>query len=188
MTPPLLAMTDLACTRGGRRLFGGFNLTLGTGCCTEVHGANGSGKSTLLRIAAGLFSDYSGEVEVAPCHYLGHRNGVSALLSPLENLKPYERLGVGSAPEALARVGLQDAMEVPSGQLSQGQQRRVGLARLLLGDKPLWLLDEPLTALDADGRRLVRGLVTAHSAAGGAVLCATHQTLGCSAIEVHLEH
>lgn len=187
MKPPLLAMIDLACTRGGRRLFGGFDLTLGAGDCAEVHGANGSGKSTLLRIAAGLFADYSGEVEAVPCHYLGHRSGVSALLSPLENLRPYERLGAGSAREALARVGLQDEWEVPSGQLSQGQQRRVGLARLLLGDKPLWLLDEPLAALDADGRRLVRELVESHCGGGGAVLCATHQALGCSATEVHLD-
>ncbi|MXW49501.1 MAG: heme ABC exporter ATP-binding protein CcmA [Gammaproteobacteria bacterium] len=184
--PPLLTMTDLACTRGGRRLLDGFDLTLGAGGCTEVRGANGSGKSTLLRIAAGLFADYSGAVEAAPRHYLGHRNGVSALLSPLENLKLYERPGGHSVREALTRVGLQDALNAPSGQLSQGQQRRVGLARLLLGDKPLWLLDEPLTALDADGRRLVRELVEAHCHRGGAVLCATHQPLGCSASEVHL--
>ena len=186
MEPSLLAMTDLACTRGGRRLFGGFDLALGAGDCTEVRGANGSGKSTLLRIAAGLFADYSGEVEAAPRHYLGHRNGVSALLSPLENLRPYDRFGSGSVREALTRVGLQDDLDAPSGQLSQGQQRRVGLARLLLGDKPLWLLDEPLTALDGDGRRLVRELVEAHCHRGGAVLCATHQTLGRSASAVHL--
>jgi len=179
-------MTDLACTRGGRRLFGGLCLTLDAGGCTEVRGANGSGKSTLLRIAAGLFADFSGAVEAAPRHYLGHRNGVSALLSPLENLRPHERPGGDSAREALIRTGLQDALNVPSGQLSQGQQRRVGLARLLLGDKPLWLLDEPLTALDADGRRLVRELVEAHCQCGGAVLCATHQALGCPASEVRL--
>ena len=179
-------MTNLACTRGGRRLFGGFDLTLDAGRCVEVRGANGSGKSTLLRIAAGLFADYSGEVEAAPRHYLGHRNGVSGLLSPLENLRPYERPGPGSAQEALARVGLKDQLKVPCGQLSQGQQRRVGLARLLLGDKPLWLLDEPLTALDAEGRGLVRKLVEAHCGGGGAVLCATHQPLGCSASEVQL--
>ena len=183
----LLAMTDLACTRGGRRLFQAFDLTLGAGACVEVHGANGSGKSTLLRIAAGLFADYSGEVEAAPLHYLGHRSGVSELLSPLENLKLHERLGAGSARAALHRVGLRTEAEVPSGRLSQGQRRRVGLARLLMGDKPLWLLDEPLTALDTDGRRLVRELVQAHCDGGGAVLCATHQGLGCSVSEVQLK-
>ena len=179
-------MTELACARGGRLLLEGFNLSLGAGGCTEIHGANGCGKSTLLRIAAGLFADYSGAVEAAPRHYLGHRNGVSALLSPLENLRLYERLGEGSARAALVRVGLKDQLGVPSSRLSQGQQRRVGLARLLLGDKPLWLLDEPLTALDADGRRLVRELVAAHCDAGGAVLCATHRGLDCSASEVRL--
>ena len=179
-------MTGLACTRGGRQLFAGFSLSLGGGRCTEVHGANGSGKSTLLRIAAGLFSDYSGEVEAAPCHYLGHRSGVSGLLSPLENLRPHARLGGDSAREALVRVGLRDQLDVPSSQLSQGQQRRVGLARLLLGDKPLWLLDEPLAGLDADGRGLVRTLVEEHCGGGGAVLCATHQALGCAASEVRL--
>ncbi len=179
-------MTDLDCTRGGRRLFGGFDLTLDAGGCTEVRGANGSGKSTLLRIAAGLFADFSGAVEAAPRHYLGHRNGVSALLSPLENLKPHERPGGDSAREALIRTGLGDVVDVPCGQLSQGQQRRAGLARLLLGDRPLWLLDEPLTALDADGQRLVRELLEAHCRRGGAALCATHQPLGCAASEVQL--
>ena len=186
MTQPLLALTDIVCARGGRRLFDGFDLVLNAGTCAEVHGANGSGKSTLLRVAAGLFTDCRGRVEAAPCHYLGHRNGVCGLLSPLENLRFYERSGAALARDALVRVGLPGGLATPCGQLSHGQQRRVGLARLLLGDKPLWLLDEPLTALDADGRRLVRELVEAHCGGGGAVLCATHQSLGCPAALVSL--
>ena len=226
MRKPVLTFAEVACERGGRRLFKGINLRLKAGDCVELHGVNGSGKSTLLRAAAGLFTDYDGTVQAAPFHYLGHKHGVSALLSPLENLLMHERssasdggrtaapeagatadgavqlgcqavggllaadldgattvgavqLGCGSAALALRQVGLGGLADRPCGQLSEGQRRRVALARLLLERRPLWLLDEPLTALDADGRSLVRDLVSAQCRAGGAVLCATHQPLGC---------
>ena len=155
----------------------------------EVRGPNGSGKSTLLRLVAGLYPDYEGSVEAPDCFYLGHKPAVSALLSPRENLQWYERAGgaIGEAGwsgpmcsprEALAAVGLEACSEIPCGRLSQGQQRRAGLARALLSPHRLWLLDEPLTALDTEGRTLVESFIMDHCAAGGAVLCATHQTLG----------
>lgn len=206
MSQPLLAFANVTCERGGRLLFEQFNLTLNAGECVEIHGANGSGKSTLLRAAAGLFIDYSGAIDAAPFHYVGHKHGLSALLSAKENLLVHERLAQGSrrcstgavaegawrlgcdsVTQALRRMGLGGAADMPCGQLSEGQRRRVALARLLLGRRPLWLLDEPLTALDAEGRSLVRGLLIAHCEAGGAALCATHQGLGCpGAKEVRL--
>ena len=184
MGRPLLSLVDLHCRRGGKVLFDHLNLSLEPDECVELHGANGSGKSTLLRAAAGLFSGCDGDIDAAPCAYLGHRNGLSALLSATENLHLHQRLEGGAASDALARVGMSAASGIPCGQLSQGQQRRVALARLLLGRRPLWLLDEPLAALDADGRRLVRELVAAQCAAGGGVLCATHHSLGLPAVRL----
>ena len=189
MNRSLLSLKGLACARGGRRLFRGLNLDLHAGQCVEVRGPNGCGKSTLLRLIAGLYPDYEGGIEAEDSFYLGHKPAVSALLSPRENLQWYERAGrsAGGAGTvrggrgvgaALAAVGLEACSGIPCGRLSQGQRRRAGLARALLSPHRLWLLDEPLTALDAQGRTLVGSIVTDHCAAGGAVLCATHQPLG----------
>ena len=172
--------------RGGRRLFKGVNLALNAGECAEVRGANGSGKSTLLRSVAGLFPNYQGTIEAAPCSYIGHKSAVAAVLSPLENLRFHEQLGNGSAAEALERVGLGGMLDRPCAWLSEGQRRRVALARLLLGEQLLWLLDEPLTALDDEGRTLVRQLVAEHCRGGGGVLCATHQELAGAAERLQL--
>ena len=188
MSQSFLTCKDLSCSRGGRSLFDGLNLKLVAGECMAVHGPNGSGKSTLLRVVAGLFPDYGGRVRASPSFYLGHKSAVSGLLSPRENLRWYERIaGTASdlalrglrlsVAEALHRVGLATCVDVPCGQLSQGQLRRVGLARALVCNDPLWLLDEPLTALDGQGRALVGELVVEHCKEGGAVLCATHQPL-----------
>ncbi len=188
MSRPLLVLTNLGCVRGGRPLFNGVNLELQAGQCVELRGPNGSGKSTLLRMVAGLYPDYEGSIEAGACFYLGHRPAVSALLSPRENLEWYEKACLTAddsetfhrrcdSAEALTAVGLEACAEIPCGRLSQGQQRRAALARALLAPQPLWLLDEPLTALDAEGRSMVRRLVTDRCAAGGAVLCATHEAL-----------
>ncbi len=187
LSKPLLRCEGIACGRGGRLLFEHFDLVLHQGECIEIQGANGSGKSTLLRIAAGLFTVFSGTVEAGDLAYLGHKSGVNALLTPAENLFMHQRLAGGSTAQALQRVGLRDAQDKLCGELSEGQHRRVALARLLLGPQPLWLLDEPLTALDDAGCGLVRELVTARCDEGGAVLCATHRSLGCpGAVQVRL--
>lgn len=186
MSRPLLALREVVCFRSERRLFNAVSLTLDAGECVEVRGANGSGKSTLLRAVAGLFPNHLGVVEAVPCSYLGHKNAVAALLSPLENLRFYERRGGGSAIDALTQVGLGDALQQSCGRLSEGQRRRVALARLLLGGQPLWVLDEPLTALDDAGRALVRRLAAEHCDRGGGVLCATHQALARSAKRLRL--
>jgi heme exporter protein A len=176
----LLEVEAFRCERDGRLLFDGLHVSLFPGECLELRGPNGSGKSTLLRAILGLYPDYSGTIHAAESLYFGHRPGISALLTAEENLRWYAALapGSGDVTGALARVGMEGYETVPCQHMSAGQQRRVGLARLVLCEAPLWLLDEPLTALDPQGQGLVRGLVEAHCRAGGAVLCATHQGLG----------
>lgn len=182
MTAPLLQISELSCHRDGRELFAQLNLTLESGECVEVRGPNGSGKSTLLRCVAGVYMDYQGSIEVAPSLYAGHKLGLSPLLSAAENLQWYAGIiadggNVGSIAVALGRVGMAGYEDVACRNMSAGQQRRVALARMLVGGRSLWLLDEPLTALDADGQSLVRELMAEQLAGGGAVLCATHQNL-----------
>jgi len=176
---PLLQLEGLGCQRDGRWLFRDLRLQLDAGECLELEGPNGSGKSTLIRVMAGLYPDYVGTLSVADCLYLGHRPGISALLTAAENLRWYAALQGSrvNVSEVLARVGMAGYERVLCQQMSAGQQRRVALARLLLGGGPVWLLDEPLTALDSAGQRLVESLIQAHLAQRGAVVCATHQPL-----------
>jgi heme exporter protein A len=176
---PLLALDRFSCERDGRMLFRDLALTVAPGECVELRGPNGSGKSTLIRAVAGLFPDYTGSIRAAELLYVGHRPGITALLSAEENLRWYAALrpgGVGVA-EALERVGMAGYERVACQHMSAGQQRRVALARLVLCPAPLWLLDEPLTALDAAGQRLVLDLIDEQRNRGGAALCATHQPL-----------
>ena len=184
MRERLLRVANLGCEREGRQLFSDLNLSLEAGDLTALTGPNGSGKSTLLRCITGLYPDYEGEIEAAPVGYLGHRPGVSPSLTVLENLRWFAALSsseVTSSDELIRRldaVGLAGYEDVLCGRLSAGQHRRVALVRLGLDDSPLWLLDEPFTALDSSAQDLVRALIAAHRAEGGAVLCATHQDLG----------
>jgi heme exporter protein A len=184
--PATVRVERFGCERDGRRLFGDLSLHLHRGECLELRGPNGSGKSTLLKALAGLFAEYTGTIEIADSLYLGHRSGVSGLLTPEENLRWYRALRPGALPvgEALARLGLAGYEKVPCQQLSAGQQRRAALARLLVCDAAVWLLDEPLTALDEGGRALVEALIDARRRQGGTVVCATHQHLGVAAARV----
>jgi len=182
----LLTVKGLGCVRDGRTLFRDLELTVGRGECVALRGPNGSGKSTLLRAIAGLFIDVEGEILVSKPAYLGHRPGISLSLSPLENLRWYASLEpaavskpvVGHLVSLLERVGLAGYEDVRCQHLSAGQQRRAALARLMIDAAPLWLLDEPFTALDSDGQDLVRSLLVQHATSGGAAVCATHQDLG----------
>ena len=182
----MLRVEGLSCERDGRTLFRDLGLTLHSGECLELRGPNGSGKSTLIRAIARLFPDYTGTIEAVESLYLGHRPGISVLLTAGENLRWYAamRPGGSSVDEALRRVGMAGFERVPCQQMSAGQQRRVGLARLILCRAPLWLLDEPLTALDRSGQELVRALVEAQLEEGGSVLYATHQPLDLPAAGV----
>jgi heme exporter protein A len=184
----LLRTARLTCERDGRLLFSDLCFELHAGEVVELTGPNGSGKTTLLRSMAGLTSEYEGVIERgAPFIYQGHRAGLNALLTPVENLRWYAGLHGWAEPESdalyasLSQVGLVGYEDTPCQYLSAGQQRRVLLARLQFsidGDGPsVWLLDEPLTALDVEGCAQVRRLLTAHAANGGAAICATHQPL-----------
>lgn len=176
---PVLRISGASCERDGRLLFQDLELTLHAGECLELRGPNGSGKSTLIRAIAGLYPDVEGTIEGADSLYLGHRLGINVLLTAAENLHWYAALRPGGAAveEALAAVGMAGFERVSCQHMSAGQQRRVGLARLLVCPARLWLLDEPLTALDQGGQGLVRTLVAGHVEGGGAALCATHQSL-----------
>ncbi len=175
----LLAIQSVTVTRGRRELIAGLSMQVDAGCAMELRGANGSGKSTLLRCIAGLYPDYHGRIDTVDAAYVGHADGLSGLLTVEENLRWYGCLA-GNEPtpsrivDALGRLQAEELLRRPCRALSAGQRRRVALARLLLLERSLWLLDEPLTALDAQGAKLVGGLIAEHCGGGGAVLAATH--------------
>lgn len=185
--------------RGDRRLFKGLDFSLAPGTFVQLTGPNGSGKTSLLRILCGLLAPAEGEIlwqganirslgedYFTDVTYLGHRPGVKDELSALENLKISNAVnGVETttqgALEALQRVGLAGRESLPARFLSEGQRRRVALARLLVCSTRLWLLDEVMTSLDKSAVRLVRYLIEEHLNRGGIAIVATHQDLELSA-------
>jgi heme exporter protein A len=180
---PLLAVYDLCLERGGRELFRNLAFSVLPGQLLQVDGPNGAGKTSLLRILAGLSRyGFTGRVErSAPPLYLGHQPAVKALLTPRENLAWHvageSAYDTRQIDYALARVGLYGYEDVPSHALSAGQHRRVNLARLYLSARPLWLLDEPFTAIDRGGVADLEALLVAHVERGGAVVMTSHQQL-----------
>ncbi|WP_445156760.1 cytochrome c biogenesis heme-transporting ATPase CcmA [Halomonas sp. E14] len=190
-----LQAQSLACERDDRWLFRGLDLDIRGGEIVRVEGPNGSGKTTLLKILSGQLSDYEGELFwgerpmrqaresfLTNLLYLGHAPGVKAALTPLENLAWYQALAGQPVDEqarlaALEEVGLAGFEDVPAGQLSAGQQRRVALARLTLTPCSLWVLDEPFTAIDRDGVQALEQRLVLHARRGGCVLVTTHHEL-----------
>lgn len=189
---PSLEAQDLRCRRGGRTLFSGLALRLGPGELVQVEGDNGCGKTTLLRVLCGLSPPDAGTVRwggddivearnafLGALTWVGHATAVKRDLTPRENLRTAAALATAplatSVERALARMSLEAHADTPLRALSAGQGRRVGLARLVLQPTPLWVLDEPFTALDAPGKRLLEGLVADHCRGGGMVLLTTHQ-------------
>ena len=180
---PLLEAHSLSLVRGGRELFQGLSFDVFPGHLLQIEGANGAGKTSLIRILSGLSRyGFSGEVtRHANLLYLGHHSAVKALLTPRENLA-WHVAGEGVYADdkietALASVGLYGYEDVPSHALSAGQHRRVNLARLYLSDSPLWLLDEPFTAIDKSGVEQLEALLVQHVERGGAVVMTSHQSL-----------
>jgi heme exporter protein A len=188
-----LEVRDLCCIRGERLLFSHVNFSLASGELLYVEGPNGSGKTTLQRTLCGLFTQEMGgiwwngeeidaldEEYTRDVLYLGHLNGIKGELSALENLRfsavlDGDRVSVESLMSALARLGLAGYEDLPTKVLSQGQKRRVALARLLLSSASLWVLDEPFTALDLAAVDLLQEMIAEHIAHGGMVVLTTHQ-------------
>ena len=193
--PDILQVRDLACRRGPALLFSGLSFEVASGELLCVRGPNGCGKTTLLRCVTGLTRPDDGAVlwhgepaqtdperMRAGTAYAGHLPGLKDDLSADENLEFMLRLrGAGSTPEerreALAAVGLEKRRRIPARRLSAGQRRRIGLARLALDPAELWVVDEPLTALDDAGQALFIDLLGRHLEAGGLALAATHHRL-----------
>lgn len=190
--PVLLRGQGIACRRGERRLFRALDFSLAPGEALLLRGPNGSGKSSLLRLVAGLLPAEAGSLfwrgrEVAELGaayraelgFLGHLDALKAQLTVRDNLRFWADLAESAADidVLLGRVGLGLCADLPAQYLSAGQRRRFGLARLLSRPAALWLLDEPTTALDAEGQQLVLGLITAHLRAGGIALISSHDSL-----------
>jgi heme exporter protein A len=198
LNAPLLAADGLTVERGGRLVLRDLAIALAPGETVLVAGRNGAGKSTLLRTLAGLLHPAAGTIAygradeetsgVETIHYLGYEDALKPSLTVRENLAFWaamlgtpggkrhraEAIEVAAALEA---YGIARLVDLPAGYLSAGQKRRVALARLLLAPRPIWLLDEPLIALDVGAQDLVVAHMAAHAAAGGAILVASHQPL-----------
>lgn len=189
----MLEVRDLECVRGDHSLFTGLSFRVDRSELLHVRGPNGSGKTTLLRTLCGLSSPGQGEIlwrgenirrlgedYYRDLTYLGHHNGIKEELTALENLRIACRLaGIpvneDALLDALQRIGLAGREDLPAKVLSQGQKRRVALARLLLSTMTLWVLDEPYTALDVAAIGVLRRVIAEHLSEGGAVILTTHQ-------------
>ncbi len=167
----------LGAVRGERILFSGLNFTLGAGELVALRGVNGAGKTTLLRQLAGLSQPQAGRVDRAGRHHwISHNNGLKAHETPRRHLMHWARVWGSSAgiDEVLTMLRLKRPADVPCSLLSAGQKRRTALGRLLLEVRPVWLLDEPFNALDAEGQAWLGTLMTDHCARGGAIVAALH--------------
>jgi len=189
----MLDVVDLECVRGDRRLISGLSFSLQPGELLHLHGHNGSGKTTLMRSICGLIKPVAGEIRwggensrgisdtfAANLLYVGHKNGIKDDLDAAENLRFLNQMdgrtiSRAEAWDALDRIGLRGFEDLPTRVLSQGQKRRVTLARLLVTKTRLWILDEPFTALDKAAVEYLQSVIRDHVAQGGMVILTTHQ-------------
>jgi heme exporter protein A len=186
-----LSASDLACRRGGRDVFAGVGFSVSSGEALTVSGRNGAGKSSLLRMVVGLLRIAHGRIALEggdpeltvgeQAHYLGHQDALKPSLSVGENLRFWSGfLCAASANigESLTAVGLDTLADLPAAYLSAGQRRRLSIARLLTIKRPIWLLDEPASTLDAAAQARLTELMRAHLGGGGLILAAAHGALG----------
>ena len=192
-----LSADNLTLIRGERCLFEGLDFALNSGELLLLEGRNGCGKTSLMRAIAGMLSLETGQIlwndvpvlkQRQTFHgelvWLAHRTGLKGDLNLVENLHFEESLRPQSGRDreaVYARLGIERLKRLPLRSLSAGQQRRVALARMLLADVPLWLLDEPFTNLDREGRKLVMELAEEHLASGGLCVMAAHQDVEINA-------
>ncbi|WP_295512548.1 heme ABC exporter ATP-binding protein CcmA [uncultured Sulfitobacter sp.] len=179
-----LCIHDLAVARGGVPVLSGVSFEIAPGAALILRGPNGAGKTTLLRTIAGLQPALSGQIDGADetIAYAGHADGLKAMLSVTENLTFWAQVfGNSDIEPALAAYQLDPLRDRLAGTLSAGQKRRLGLARLMVTGRPVWVLDEPTVSLDADAVAMFASAVTAHLRAGGMALIATHIDLGLNA-------
>jgi heme exporter protein A len=182
-----LRLQDVSVRRGGRRLFSGLSLELSAGEACALTGANGAGKTSLLRAIAGLVRIETGEIAFGQAdladargealHFVGHQDGLKPARSAREELAFWATWCGGdrrSLTEAVDRLGLEPLLDLEVRRLSAGQRRRLALARVLAAPRPLWLLDEPLSPLDAAWRARFGEIMAAHLAGGGMILAAVH--------------
>lgn len=192
----MLQLSNLTAVRGEKELFQGLSFDVNPGDLIQIEGRNGSGKTTLLRLVTGLSDREHGEIcwngvetkkDRDAFHqdmlFLGHQTGIKKELTAFENLEFYlsihspKHLDHDKIWQALIKVGLAGREDIPTGKLSAGQQRRVALARLWLSQQKLWILDEPLTAIDKQGIAVLEALFLQHTQAGGMILFTTHQDM-----------
>ena len=194
MSQALLECQQLACERDGRYLFSGLDLKLNPGDIVHIEGPNGCCKTTLLRTITSLSSDYEGGIYWrgqslnnvladyrANLLFLGHLAGIKKSLSARENLlfltRLYQCANLDAIDASLAQVGLYGFEDLPAYQLSAGQVRRIALARLFLSSAPLWILDEPYTAIDKQGIHCFEQRIKTHADSGGVIILSSHQAL-----------
>ena len=198
-----LSADRLSSIRGGRTLFSGLSFAVEGGEALLLLGPNGAGKTTLIRMVVGLLAPTAGRISLEggdaertlgeQSHYVGHLNALKSSLTVGENAAFWCRFLGGEIPgrdrveTALTAFGLAHLRDIPAGYLSAGQKRRLGLARVLLAERPIWLLDEPTVSLDRAAQDMLTAAVDAHVAAGGLVVAATHVPLSFArSRELHL--
>ncbi|MGL4395890.1 MAG: heme ABC exporter ATP-binding protein CcmA [Hyphomicrobium sp.] len=190
-----LIAENLDVERGGRVVLSGVSLTVASGEAVILTGVNGAGKTTLLRTLAGYLKPVAGVIRLdggdgektvgEHCHVVGHANAIKPSLTVAENvafwadfLSESQSQSGARCAHALSHFGLTDLADFPAQYLSAGQKRRLGLARLLAAERPIWLLDEPTVSLDTASVELLAAALNAHTASGGLVIAATHLPLG----------
>ncbi|MEX5578894.1 heme ABC exporter ATP-binding protein CcmA [Pseudophaeobacter sp. A-200-2] len=182
-----LNVTDLSIARGGLPVLEGLSFQLMPGRALILRGPNGIGKTTLLRTIAGLQPPLSGQIDGAEDRiaYAAHSDGLKPALTVTENLTFWARVfGSASIMPALEAFDLTALQDRPAGALSAGQKRRLGLSRMLVTGRPIWVMDEPTVSLDTRSVTMFADAVRAHLGRGGSALIATHIDLGLAVAEV----
>lgn len=200
--PNKLSTKDLLCVRSERTLFKQLSFEVHDGECLHVIGANGSGKSSLLRIVCGILTADQGSIHwndqpivsnqryLSDLAYIGHKDGLKNELTAVENLSFYQvsdsKRDYDQIDDYLQKLGILNCAELLTVKLSFGQRRRLAFARLLIKHYPIWVLDEPFTGIDQNGRHLIENLCLEHLRSGGMIVLTNHQSLQESALSAHL--